>query len=81
MSDSSINISLGSLLDKVKPLHLGLLFVMAASVSILVSIAVLYHFNKYRNYSPVTILAEIIYVLGIVLLFVIALVYLVLFSI
>ncbi len=80
MSEINKNLSLNSLIDLIEPSHASLVFIIFAIIAILISIAILFHFNKYRHHSLGTIFAELIYLAGIVFLFGLAFIFLVLFS-
>ncbi len=80
MSNIGKNFSLNSLIDFLEPGHASLVFLIVFIISVLLSIAILFHFHKYRHHSLWTIMAELIYLVGIVLLFGLAFIFLVLFS-
>ncbi len=67
-------------LDPVKPGHMALVFMIVFAFAIIMSFILMFHFNKYRHYSFGTILGEVVYIIGLVLLFFLALIFLVLFS-
>jgi hypothetical protein len=80
MSDIGKNFSLNNLIDLIEPGHVSLVFMIFSIMAVLLSIAILFHFNKYRHHSLWTIIAELIYLVGIILLFGLAFIFLVLFS-
>lgn len=67
-------------LDRIPPYALAIIFLFAMGAGIIVSVSILYHFIKYRDYSPAVILAQTIFILGMISSLVFSLIFLVLYS-
>lgn len=67
--------------NKVTPNILVVVFILAVCFGIIASVVILYHLNKYQKYSPATVLAQVIYVIGLLVLLVIAFMLLILFTV
>lgn len=65
--------------NQVTPHLLEVVFLLVVCFGIIVSAVILYHLNKYQKYSPATILAQTVYIFGLIVLLVIAFVFLILF--
>lgn len=80
MLENKVNFTIGDIIDQIKPEYLTLIFLITLGISVLISLALVYHFNKYRHHSPGTILAEIIYIAGLLGLLFLAFIFLILYS-
>ncbi len=80
MIQSEVTFSINDILNYVQTPHLAILFLLVFVLTVIFSVAVLWHLNKYKDHSPLTILAELIFVIGIVIFISLAFTFLMLFS-
>lgn len=80
MASLNTALSFNTLLDLIQPGHMVIVFFVVLISSLIMSLVLLFHFNKYRQHSLGTILAELVYIAGVVILFILAIIFLALFS-
>lgn len=64
--------SVNDILNYVKPVHLEVVVTLVFLFALIFSIIILFHLNKYKDYSPITILVKSFYLLGIIVLVLLA---------
>lgn len=69
MLENPIPLSINSILSYIRPIHLEVFITIIFFIVFIFSIIILFHLNKYRDYNPITIFIEILYLLGIIILF------------
>jgi len=67
--NNPIAFSISNLLNYIQPVYLEVILTLVFIFVLIFSIIILFHLNKYRDYNPVTILVEILYLLGIIIFF------------
>jgi len=80
MVEGIIKFSVNDMLNYVKPVYLESIFALVFIIVLVISLAILYHLNKYREHNPVTIIVELVYLFGIISLFFLAFSCVVLYS-
>lgn len=73
------DIGIHNILGSIKPAHLLIVFLLAFIFAIIMTFVLLYHFNKYREYSPKMTSAKNLYLSGLIILSVLAIIFLTLF--
>lgn len=70
--NNPVAFSINDILDYIQPIHLEVFVTFVFLFALVFSIIILFHLNKYKDYSPITILIKIAYLLGIIILFLLA---------
>ena len=81
MDNGIVEFTLNDLLNYIKPVHLVLVVLIVLLLAIWFSSAVVFHLNTYREYREKTVFAERTYLSGVTVLFSLAFIFLILFSI
>jgi uncharacterized membrane protein len=78
MFQDQVTVSVESILSRIPPFYYGVSFIVVFVIALIASITILFHLNKYREYNPATIKAQLVYVVGIIILFIFAFIFLIL---
>jgi len=72
--------SASSIIDYIRPAYLWLFFLIVLVIVFIFTKIILFHLNKYKDYSPLTDLAQRVFRMGMMILYILAAIFLILFS-
>jgi len=79
MLGDKIFFSINNILDFIKPQYVVIFFFLVLFIVIIFISIILFHFKTYREYNPFTIKARSVFLFGLILLFILAIYFLIMF--